>query len=173
MKKIIMPKLSPIIPETKGKNIFVRMWVWLTIPTMWIFGEDWFFILPDGRVIIIPAGFVSDGASIPRIFWCLIRPAGILFIPSLIHDFGYRYDYLWHVSENGIMKYKYAAGQKFWDKLFFNVAIDINSMVGVDKIAYAALCCFGRKSWKKNQDNKPEVLYPDILLERKTNKCFI
>ncbi len=52
--------------------------------------EDWYFII-DGKQFWIPAGYVFDGASIPRIFWLLI---GSPFQPNywaaaLAHDWLY------------------------------------------------------------------------------------
>lgn len=162
--KFKMPKISPLPIETKGKNVFLRMWIWLTITRKWRVEEDWFFILPDGTVIVIPAGFIFDGASIPRLFWVLLSPTGLLFIPALIHDFGYRYGYLWTiVPDLVITKYGYYASQKFWDKLFFDVAKVVNGMSGIDGVAYAILFCFGRKAWRKNRREEAEEVFPESL----------
>lgn len=50
----------------------------------WILTEDWH--TPYG---IIPKGFTSNGASIPRLLWWFIPPAGILFEAAIIHDYYY------------------------------------------------------------------------------------
>lgn len=44
--------------------------------------------------IIVPKGFVFDGASVPRILWTLIgiTPDGLHRAAALVHDFIYRYD---------------------------------------------------------------------------------
>ena len=48
--------------------------------------EDWYFRLPKNKTIIkIPKGFEFDGASIPRPFWWILSPVGLLFIPGLVH----------------------------------------------------------------------------------------
>lgn len=39
---------------------------------------------------IIPEGFISDGASVPRVFWSVFSPAGKLFEASLLHDYMYK-----------------------------------------------------------------------------------
>lgn len=36
-----------------------------------------------------PAGFVTDGASIPRVFWNILSPFGDYFGAAVIHDFLY------------------------------------------------------------------------------------
>ncbi len=35
----------------------------------------------------VPAGFVSDGASVPRLFWPLFPPMGRYFKAALVHDY--------------------------------------------------------------------------------------
>lgn len=44
----------------------------------------WRFVTPFGP---IPAGFVSDGGTIPKIFWWFLDPATELFEASVIHDY--------------------------------------------------------------------------------------
>ena len=84
--------------------------------------ENWEYDLPDGRRVLIPKGFVFDGASIPRLLWFFLSPTGLLLIPGLIHDFGYRYDYIWVVGEDGrICKQDQAMGQDYWDEVFYSV----------------------------------------------------
>ena len=39
--------------------------------------------------IAVPVGFVTDGASVPRIFWNIFSPFGVYFPAALIHDFLY------------------------------------------------------------------------------------
>lgn len=43
-----------------------------------------------GYRIIIPAGFVTDFASVPRFFWRLIPPTGRYTRAAVVHDFLYR-----------------------------------------------------------------------------------
>lgn len=40
-------------------------------------------------VIVVPAGFVTDFASIPRIFWALYPPTGPWAAAAVIHDYLY------------------------------------------------------------------------------------
>jgi hypothetical protein len=39
--------------------------------------------------IEVPAGFITDGASVPRIFWNIFAPFGDYFCAAIIHDFLY------------------------------------------------------------------------------------
>lgn len=46
----------------------------------------------NGVQYVIPAGFVSDGASVPRVLWRLLDPpiTAATLIPSVKHDYIYR-----------------------------------------------------------------------------------
>ena len=48
--------------------------------------EDIAVLLSDNRLIIIPAGFKTDLASIPQWLWSIIKPIDKAFIADLIHD---------------------------------------------------------------------------------------
>jgi Protein of unknown function (DUF1353) len=39
--------------------------------------------------VTVPVGFVTDFASIPRIFWSLLRPDGLYTYPAIVHDYLY------------------------------------------------------------------------------------
>lgn len=42
------------------------------------------------RIIRVPAGFVTDFASIPRFFWRVLPPTGLYGKAAVIHDYLYR-----------------------------------------------------------------------------------
>lgn len=155
-----MPKMVPIAIETRGKPFRVQVWRWLTSIRKWELTENWEYPLTDhGPIIVVPKGFVFDGASIPRLFWGLLSPTGLLLIPGLIHDFGYRYDYLWALDSDGCLyKYKKVTGQFEWDALFRTVGKDVNGVAFVDTLAWLALLMFGCWAWRSNQKrNEPDI----------------
>lgn len=117
----------------------------------WIVEEDWYYTLPNTLRIIIPKGFITDLVSIPRIFWPLISPTGSLLIPALIHDFGYRFGYLWGIKEGKRFKYAHEKSKDFWDYLFLLVGKQANHKVLINEIAYFFVYNFGHKSWKDNR----------------------
>jgi hypothetical protein len=65
------------------------------------FADPMYFLLnpitwkphPDQRdrysSVTVPVGFVTDFASIPRVFWSLLRPDGVYTYPAIVHDFLY------------------------------------------------------------------------------------
>jgi hypothetical protein len=40
-------------------------------------------------LVYVPKNFVTDGASIPRVFWSILSPFGAYFPAALVHDFLY------------------------------------------------------------------------------------
>jgi hypothetical protein len=39
--------------------------------------------------ITVPAGFTTDGASVPRVFWSIFQPFGEYFPAAVVHDYLY------------------------------------------------------------------------------------
>lgn len=39
------------------------------------------------ETVTIPAGFLTDGASVPRAFWSMLPPWGIYGQPAVVHDY--------------------------------------------------------------------------------------
>ena len=54
--------------------------------------EIWFEYC--GMQICVPAGYVSDGASVPRFLWRLLSPCidPKTLVPSIVHDFLYEWE---------------------------------------------------------------------------------
>lgn len=53
--------------------------------------QDIIYIANNGDIVLVPVGFVTDGASIPKIFWSIIGSpfTGKYKKPALIHDYLY------------------------------------------------------------------------------------
>jgi len=131
--------------------------------------EDWIIILSCGLTIIIPAGFITDGASIPRWLWWFISPFGPLLEGALVHDFGFQYGYLLAVYSVGqaynlksIALRKQFAGmfggnipvyigkrQEFFDNLLQHVTLGANGASLHAWLARTALLFFGHHAWDK------------------------
>ncbi|MBE9487239.1 MAG: DUF1353 domain-containing protein [Chloroflexi bacterium] len=157
-----MPKLSPLPIRTRGKGFFGRLWTWVTEVRAWEVVEDWEYELPNESKIIIPKSFIFDGASIPRPLWGILSPTGLLLIPGLIHDFGYRFDYLWALDSEGcVYKDHENAGQEYWDKLFYDVGEKVNGMKVINVLAWVALALMGRLAWKSNRKRYEADILPN------------
>lgn len=51
-----------------------------------------YFTSYESGTVKIPAGFLSDGASIPRAFWSIFSPFGEYLRAAIVHDFLYSKD---------------------------------------------------------------------------------
>lgn len=143
------PKMRPIRIRTKGYSWYKKTWVWLTSTRKFEITEDYILYIPWLNVEVkIPKGFIFDGASIPRCFWFLLSPTGILFIPALFHDYGYTYNAWLDKNDNEIFV---GAGKKFFDKQFGKLAVWINDMPILDHLAFIALRGFGYFAWYKHR----------------------
>ena len=90
MIKIIVPHTYPNARYLNRIDFPRRLGIHL-----WILVEDYLFQFTlRGRTytILIPKGFIWDGASIPRVAWSLIGATngGPMLLPSLLHDVLYR-----------------------------------------------------------------------------------
>ncbi|HAG2581977.1 TPA: DUF1353 domain-containing protein [Salmonella enterica] len=105
----------------------------------WCVHEPFEFYLSDDNsdVISVPAGFVTDLASVPRIFWTLLPPDGKYAKAAIIHDYLY---------DNALRTKKEA------DKIF----LDGMTVLGVPKwkrtVMYWAVRLFGRGMYDKGRD---------------------
>lgn len=159
-----MPILSPLPILTKGKPFPTRIRIWLLEVRRWEILENWEFPLPDGKRIIIPKGFIFDGASIPRAFWNVLSPTGLLFIPAIIHDFAYRYDYLWVREEDGsIRKFQEKAGKRYWDQLFYQISGNVNGMKIINTPVWMIITAMGGVAWRNNRACQEAEIFPDDL----------
>lgn len=55
--------------------------------------QDFEYYITDknGEKIVVPKGFITDFASVPRIFWNVIPPIGKYSKAAIVHD--YMYDF--------------------------------------------------------------------------------
>ncbi|EMC1696318.1 DUF1353 domain-containing protein [Salmonella enterica] len=101
----------------------------------WRVYEPFEFYLSDDNsdVIEVPAGFVTDLATIPRIFWTILPPDGKYAKAAIIHDWMY---------DNALRTKKEA------DKIF----LDGMTVLGVPKwkraVMYQAVRLFGRGNYR-------------------------
>ncbi|HHM06018.1 MAG TPA: DUF1353 domain-containing protein [Gammaproteobacteria bacterium] len=90
-----MPELQPLPIPTKHLPGSVRkILAGLFGVRQWRVLENREYKINAGTAVVMPKGFVCDGASIPRPLWALLSPTGLLLIPGLLHDYGYKYDML-------------------------------------------------------------------------------
>lgn len=147
--KIEMPEYKPLPIETKGKPFWRQIVIWLFKFRKYKLTKDYYFYIPWlGVCVLIPKGFIFDGASVPKIFWPLLSPTGIMLIPGILHDFGYRYNYFLDQNKEKIFINE---GKAFFDNIFRKVGVYVNGMPIIDYVAWVALASFGFISWNKHR----------------------
>lgn len=140
-----MPILRPIPVSKRGERRRYELM------------QDWKCeLLGRGFTFIIPKGFIFDGASIPRLFWNMLSPSGYLFLAGLLHDFIFKYRFVYIYSsvesldgdERRIVKDWF--NQKQADRMFETLADKICMGAHLfTKVAYISLRGFGWRTWNK------------------------
>jgi len=172
-----MPDVTPIPARTKGLPWWKATWNFLTVPTFWRLDSDYAYRLVDGTWVLFRRGFSFDGTTTPRVFWPLINPDGILFIPALPHDQAYRHGCLYRIDDNIVFithaqqevyenhslgiydtdftcalklsPYMQGASRGFWDETFYDEGNAVNGMRPINYAAWLALKVFGGFAWNK------------------------
>ena len=164
VSNVSMPVLRPIPIPTRERSLLMRIVVWMHQVRTWEVVENWEYTLPtDNTRIVIPEGFRFDGASIPRPLWVILSPSGLLLIPGLIHDYGYRYRQLWRVENDGtVSPYERGGSKTTWDRLFGKVGREINGMSFINFAAWLAVYLGGCFAWCRNSRDDERPVVPDV-----------
>lgn len=159
-----MPQLRPVpIPTKDHKSFFVKLLIMFYEVRRWQLTENWLYKIDNETEIVIEKGFIFDGASIPRPFWALLSPVGLLLISGLLHDYGYKYDQLWKKESDGsIVKYREGAGKEFWDLLFMDTGDKVNGFSVINVIAWLGVRLGGNRTWKKHRKNNEQPQKPTL-----------
>ena len=136
------PELQPIAIKTKGKGFWKGIAMWLLSTRNWEVKKDWKYNI-DGTEYVIPAGFVFDGASIPKFLRTFFSPVGVLLIGGLVHDYAYKYATLYK-SDGTTMG---TIDQKKADEIFRDINIEQNGFHFLNYLAYWALRIGGFMAW--------------------------
>ena len=90
-----------------------------------------------GKWLIVPVGFKSDGASVPRFFWRAVFPPGDnrALLAAFAHDYVYR------MHPEGWTKAEA-------DQMFYDLLIEGGIPWYRAKAAYLGVKLFGGKAWK-------------------------
>ncbi len=158
-----MPKLQPFAIKTQKLSIFSKLWRLLFRKRQWRLIEDWHYILPNKRVVIIPKGFVFDGSSYPAVVRLFFSPSGLLLIPVILHDFCFQYDYLWAEQDDRAFKFKQGSGFFKWSAFIRNVGVERNELVIIDYFIWLMCLAFGWVNWLVFQRKETTPLLPSKL----------
>ncbi len=141
-----MPVVEPLPLDLTGLKWWQKLTIWLTYRRQWRLVQDYEFWCP----IIddwcrIPAGFIFDFASVPKLLYSILNPTGLLLAGSVPHDFIYRHGGLWTCSNPGEDCFVRIT-RKRADRIF----LAIGEMIGAGwayKSAWLMLRLFGGRSY--------------------------
>ena len=85
--------------------------------------------------IIVPRGFVTDFASVPRLFWSMFPPIGRYGYAAIFHDFAY---------------WQQTASRDEADKLFHDTMVELAVGTVTRNVLYYSVRLFGFFAWHKN-----------------------
>lgn len=104
------------------------------------------FQLHQGRVITVPAGFITDFASIPRVFWNILPPWGKYGKAAIVHDYLY---------QSGMYRKEKA------DRIFLE-AMEVLGVSWITRnIMYQAVNWFGFMAWNKHREREKKEDKPN------------
>jgi len=152
-----MPVLRPIPISTANQKSFLnKILVFVFQVRRWRV-EEAFIYHYKGKKYAVHAGFEFDGASIPKPLWALLSPVGLLLIPGLIHDYGYRYNGIYILDENDKPVWdKTISTQSGWDGLFKDIGNDVNEIPILNELAKFGLFLGGFTAWNNWRDKKED-----------------
>ena len=141
------PLMKPLRIATKGKGFFKMILMWLLGVRHWEIAKDFEYEL-NGNKYVIPAGFIFDGASIPKFLHTFLSPVGVLLIGGLVHDYAYKYAALKPKSKKDAIL---LLDQKKSDQIFRDINIEINGFYLMNYLAYWSLRVGGFMAWNKHR----------------------
>ncbi|KGJ89506.1 DUF1353 domain-containing protein [Colwellia psychrerythraea] len=152
-----MPVLRPIPISTANQNGLLNKILILVFQVRRWRVEEAFIFEYKGKKYAVHAGFEFNGASIPKPLWGLLSPVGLLLIPGLIHDYGYRYNGIYILDENNKPEWDETISvQSGWDELFKGIGNDINQIPMLNELAKFGLWLGGFKAWRAWRDKKED-----------------
>lgn len=103
----------------------------------------------SGDTITVPVGFVTDFASIPRIFWMLLPTWGKYGNAAVIHD------YLYCTKERS---------RKEADDIFYEGMLVLGTKKITAKVIYLAVRLFGQSAYNSNKNRFVLIKEEDIKI---------
>ena len=150
------------------KNLLLLLFIWLAgcaaprppalIPfadgEYWVLGSELEFTIREtGQRIIVPRGFVTDFASVPRVFWTFFPKHGEYTRAAIVHDYLY-----WQ------QQCSRGQADELFDIVMEDSDVDTTSRYSI----YAAVRVWGGTAWEDNSELRKQG-YVKIIPERYMN----
>ncbi len=105
--------------------------------------EPFAVVLPDGVQIVVPAGFVSDFASVPAAaHWYLDDEAPEILFAAIVHD--------WLYAVQGFLDVHQFTREEC-DEIFRRLMLACGARPAQAWVAHRAVRLFGRAHWQKER----------------------
>lgn len=112
-------------------------------PGLWRLNYTYYYAdVERDEVIVIPAGFEFDLATIPRPIWWLIAPFDLSIVAPLVHDFQY-----YHKGITPTLSGHVTYSRRESDRLFNRIMKDESVPMWRRRLAYSAVRAFGWAFW--------------------------
>lgn len=95
---------------------------------------------------VVPAGFVTDGLSVPQVLWPLMPPHGIGFAAAVAHDDCY-------INQVGVLPGGsfFHEARRMADCAFYENLLLLGMPRWEAQLAYFMVSRFGAKAWRRYQ----------------------
>ena len=138
---MLVRKLPEVMPNLS--NAEVKLQAVHGEPGFWITLDVCDYITPAGDVVVVPKGFVTDLASIPRPLWAILPPFGRYTAAALLHDYLY-----------------FKQDRERWeaDQVFLDAMIELNVRRWKRASMHRAVRMFGNRPWNNKVTSKQQSL---------------
>jgi len=171
------PRFEPLTKNLSGLSLVNKIKE-VSKPPRFCMISNWTITLDDGVNIVIPQWFITDFASVPRLFWLIpgFSPYGPLLTGSILHDFAYQHGYLladkeslpYPVRETDLTRAAQEIYPKlvpvfvgrdhdFFDNVMMGIVIEVTGAIFVANTAKAMLGKFGGIAWDNYRNNGPDA----------------
>ena len=159
---MLMPKLQPFPIKTQKMPFLKKLWLLFTRRRQWQLVENWYYVLRNNHTIVIPKGFTFDGSSYPFLVWLFFSPTGLLLVPVILHDFCFKYGYLWGIQNGYVYKYRQEYGFMQWNSLIRRIGIERNQLSFIDYYIWLITTLFAWPIWQRYKKQALEDIIPSL-----------
>ena len=126
----------------------------------WEVGRSFHYYLDQegGEEILVPDGFTTDFASVPRLFWIILPPDGRYTQAAVLHDYLYSVagEIPGHIHDDGKIIHNIVYKRKDCDKIFIK-AMRVLGVGWCKRVAmHRAVRAFGFIPWNRVHNSLQE-----------------
>lgn len=127
----------------------------------YINGKAWkideaFVYAINGYRVMVPVGFITDFASVPRFFWRILPPTGSYGKAAVIHDYLYQYPAINAYQNNELFRTK-VFSRKDCDRVFLEAMEVLAVAAWKRKVMYWGVRAGGWKPWNRYRKEQLET----------------